>query len=841
MSDHLLQTKDILQDFRIAYMSRQLSISARGEVAAGRAGFGIFGEGKEVAQVAMAKAFRPGDWRSGYYRDQTFMLATGALTAQQFFSQLYADSQLSNEPSSGGRQMNCHYASRYYQDGNWLDQTSTYNTAADVSCTAGQIARLLGLGFASKLYRHFIKSHPDRAHLVSQFSREGNEVAFGTIGDAATSEGHFWETVNAMGVLQVPVAISVWDDGYGISVPTQFQTTKGNLSEVLSGFVNTSEKSGLALYSVKGWDYPTLVQTYQRAIQHCRVHHNPCVLHIHELTQPLGHSTSGTHSRYKSAERLAWEKNHDCLDKFEQWILTHKRASQTDLQAIKEHTTHEVKQAREQAFALWQDPLKKRTQLFIKTLENTFNHLQPKDHQLLSDIVEDVFSKQKTSHLITPHLWSLLRHNTITTSTHSTKPSNQPAKDMSYSLEFSDDIHHGHTPHNLLRDLLCRLNSHNHDIDTAALLKLNTSYEEWAHSRYKSHLFTHPQHSCLSITHQPAITSSQNKPKTIEGKNIICEYFDIKLKEDPRIIILGEDVGRLGGVNLEFDGLFNTHGDHRVIDTGIREITILGQGHGAAMRGFRPIIDIQYLDYLIFCLQGMSDDIASLHYRSCGGQVSPVIIRTKGHRLMGIWHSGSPMAMILSTCQGMFLCTPRNMVQACGMYQTLLQGDDPGCVIEPMNAYRNKEIRPDNLGTYSIPLGDVEFLTTGNHLTIVTYGSCCPIALKACHLLLQQYNISVELIDCRTLMPFDRNASILRSLNKTHALLVLDEDIPGGASAYILREILETQQAFDSLDVPPRTLTAKAHRCAYGVDGDYYCKPQVQDVVTYSLEMLAQK
>lgn len=798
-----MQLEDAVQDYTTAYLSRQLSIVARKEVAAGRAGFGIFGEGKELPQVAMARVFQRGDWRSGYYRDQTFMLALGALTPHQFFAHLYADADLAHHPHSGGRQMNNHFASTYYREGQWLDQTQSWNVAADMSCTSGQLPRLIGLGLASKLYRN--ASPP----FASDFSQQGCEVAFGTIGDAATAEGHFWETVNAMGVLQIPVALSIWDDGYGISVPRAQQTTKGSLAEVLPGFASSQDRSGVEFYHVLGWDYPALIQTYEQAIQRCRKEHSPCIIHVDELTQPLGHSTSGSASRYKPPQRLSWEQQRDGLQRFRSWIIRQGSADESHLNSLEQKAQDEVLRARDEAFELWQKPLEQKSAQLKRLLE-----------ELRADPSSSSFSSE-----IEVCEASLMRSS-----------ASQADTSTGYK-QTTRGTHHLHHTHDKIRHLKPWLQHHP---STAArqLLELEAQCSQMSHTRYHTHLHVSGSRSPLRISHISPQYSAASKE--VDGREVIREFFDLKLKEEPRLVILGEDVAVLGGVNLEFQGLLEGHGSHRVMDTGIREATILGQGHGLAMRGFRPIVDIQYLDYLIFCLQGISDDVASLHYRSAGTQASPVIIRTKGHRLMGIWHAGSPMAMLLGSCRGLHLCTPRNMVQACGLYQTLLAGDDPALVIEPMNGYRIKERLPDNLGSYTTKLGSVEILQQGKDITVVSYGSCIAIAQKALTIL-SRWGVEVELIDCPTLLPFDLQHRIAESLRRTHSLVVMDEDVPGGASAYILKQILEDQQGYRYLDAPPITLTAHEHRPPYGVDGDYYSKPSSQDLVETCLSLIKER
>lgn len=834
-----LDLAEIRRDYEVATLSRQLSEVARKEVALGRAGFVILGEGKELAQIAMAKVFQPGDWRSGYYRDQTFMLAAGALTPAQFFAQVYAHGDVAFEPSTGGRQMNAHYASRYYTAGTWHDQTQMINVAADLSCTAGQLPRLIGLGYSSWHYRQLQQARGSLEH-TRLFSHKGQEVAFGTIGDAATAEGHFWETVNAMGVLQIPVAISVWDNGYGISVPTRLQTTKGSLANILPGFAADEPGSGVAFYQVKGWDYVALNRTYQQAIRYCRRDYQPCVILVDELTQPLGHSSSGNHARYKSAERLQWEQDHDCLAVFKRWIVEHTQLTAAQLQQIDADVSEQVQTAKDEAYAAWQaSPAAARSDLaaVMKQLDQelTEQHipkLHPQEYAQLQAVIAPVLGQAAPSSPAT------LIHG-----------HERGQESMAYGSPTAGyGPQHRSQLHAAARRALALVGRLNHStastLRTTALEHFVTTQMEWGRDCYRTHLFsgtiTAAATADLARTPQYSGEDDVDDAAEVDGREIIRDYFHAKCGADPRVVIMGEDVGGLGGVNLEFEGLQAAF-PLQVIDTGIRELTILGQGHGMAMRGFRPVVDIQYLDYLLFCLQGMSDDIACLHYRSAGGQVSPVIIRTKGHRLMGIWHSGSPMAMIMHACRGIHLCTPRDMTRACGMYETLLHSDDPGIVIEPMNGYRKKEPLPKNLGRYHIPLGQIEILRQGEDVTLVTYGACCAIVMTAAALLWEQFAVAAEVIDCQTLQPFDQAQQIKTSLRKTTSLIIIDEDVPGGASAYILQQLLEVQQALAYLDTPPLTLTAAANRPAYSSDGDYYCKPQVEDVLEAALKIMRDK
>lgn len=787
-----LDKKQILDDYNTAFISRQASLLGRKEVLSGKAKFGIFGDGKEVAQVAMARAFQKGDWRAGYYRDQTFMLAIGELTVQQFFAQLYADTNIAHDPSSGGRQMNSHFASRYYKNGKWTDQANQYNIAADLSPTAGQMAKLVGLGYASKLYRNSAQLKAFKP--ATNFSNNGNEVAFGTIGNASTSEGHFWESMNAAGVLQIPLAMSVWDDGYGISVPAKFQTTKSSISKIMAGFQNDQNDVGFEIYEVSGWDYEALVKTYLNGVKKCRLEHNPCLFHIVDLTQPQGHSTSGSHERYKSDERLSWERDFDCLTRMKHWLIEQKIAKEDEIANIERIATEHVLKEKEAAWRKVQAPMIELKKESEKVLQNFLASI-PKDapeKTHIERVIKDLSKSQSNQVRIT--------HASVR------------------KAKFLGRFYDGEAWESL-RDL------------DKKLRKLGQTH-------YNTHLYVNSSARANELEGVPAQFSDAS-PK-VDGRQIIQSFFDKALAKDPRIFIIGEDVGKLGGVNLEFEGLSDKYGSDRVTDTGIREATILGQGQGAAMRGLRPIVDIQYLDYLLYCLQGLSDDVATLHYRSCGGQINPVIVRTKGHRLEGIWHTGSPIGMILNSIKGIHFCVPRNMLQAAGFYNTLLKGDDPALVIEVLNGYRVKEKLPDNLSEFALPLGQVETLSKGDDVTVVTYGACCKVAEEAVQQLLL-LNVSVELIDIQTLSPFDMAHDIRKSLEKTNALIVMDEDVPGGASAFILKRILEDQNAYDFLDAMPRTLCAAENRGAYASDADYYCKPSAEDLVELTLDLMAER
>ncbi len=771
-----LNAEVLLADYKIALLSRHASLLGRKEVLGGRAKFGIFGDGKELAQIALSKVFEHGDWRSGYYRDQTLMLALNLLSVKELFAQLYADPDRSREPCSAGRQMNCHFATAILDSNeDWLCQTDRFNSSSDISPTAGQMARLVGLGYASKLYRQsrVLKQWEG----ASRFSKQGREIAFGTIGNASTSEGLFWEAINAAGVLQIPMVLSIWDDGYGISVPNSYQTTKGSIYQILKGFAADSLKGGIELFTVKGHQYQDLVTTYEKAAELARNHHIPCIVHVDEMTQPQGHSTSGSHERYKSQERLDYERNLDCLLQMRSWLINAGFASQGMLDSLDEECQTAVKEAQRQA---WEDFC----QPILELKSALEQHLLP-----LLPLAQDLVGKKLVE---LKAIKNPLRRDIV-------------ALARRAAFDFRSLSKEALAPfHGYLEQLL-----------------------QDGHERYSTSL--HAEKKAIDLFSGNKAEFA-NPPEMLDGRQLIQRFFDLKITEEPRLFIIGEDVGKLGGVNLEFEGLNEKHSDMRVCDTGIREATILGQGIGAAMRGLRPIVDIQYLDYVLYCLQGMSDDLATLRYRSAGMQAAPVIVRTKGHRLEGIWHTGSPMGMLLNSVRGMHVLVPRDCLQACGMYQTLLQGNDPALVIEVLSGYRIKENCPINLASYSVELGIPEVLALGEDVTIVTYGACCRIALAAAALLRVQ-GISVEVIDVQTLLPFDKNQLILKSISKTQAVLFLDEDVPGGASAFMMQKVLEEQGAFYFLDAAPKTVTAKAHRAAYGSDGDYFSKPSQEDVV----------
>jgi 2-oxoisovalerate dehydrogenase E1 component len=786
---HVFSRDEVINDYRIAFQSRCASLIGRKEVLTGKAKFGIFGDGKELAQIAMAKAFRAGDFRSGYYRDQTFMFATGMCSVSEFFAQLYANVDLQFEPASGGRMMNAHFGSRLLdEDGNWKNVLKAKNTSSDISPTAGQMARLLGLAYASKLYRN------DKAlkNFDQQFSHQGNEVAFGTIGNASTSEGVFFETVNAAGVLQVPMAISVWDDGYGISVPNEFQTTKCSISEVLKGLQRDEKSKGYDIHVVKGWDYLALCQTYLGGIEKTRTEHVPSLFHIVEVTQPQGHSTSGSHERYKTKERLAWEEEYCCLKKMRQWMLDSGIATEKELDSWEAEDRKLIEKIKKEAWDAYLNPLKIERNSVAELLKQFADE---GNNQKSAEILALLNELQSAVTLNRKLIQSIAFRALATTA-------GQVSKGRS------------------------------------ALEAFFTDYRKKYDRVFNSHLYSESKQSPLCIPELKPQYSDASESG--DGRMILVKFFDQLFGKDPRTFVIGEDCGKLGDVNLVFEGLQDKHGDLKVTDTGIREATILGQGIGSALRGLRPLVDIQYLDYLLYALQTLSDDLATLHYRSAGGQKAPVIIRTKGHRLEGIWHTGSPIGMILHAIRGLYVCVPRNMTQAAGMYGTLFQGDNPALVIEVLNGYRLKERFPDNIGEYTVPLGVPEVIRAGSDLTIVTYGACCRLAQDACQEL-SKVGIDVEVIDVQTLIPFDTGHLILESLKKTNAVLFLDEDVPGGASAYMMQEVLEVQGGYDWLDAAPRTLAAKSNRAAYATDGDYYCKPSVEDIYELIYSMMQQR
>jgi len=770
----------VINDYKIAFESRQASVLGRREVLTGKAKFGIFGDGKEVPQVAMAKAFKNGDWRSGYYRDQTFAFATGISTIKEFFAQLYANPTDGADPFSGGRQMNCHFATKSVnEDGSWNDLTQIKNCSSDISPTGGQMARLVGLAYASKLFRQ-----NKELDYLKHFSVNGNEVAFGTIGNASTSEGVFFEAINAAGVLQIPMAISIWDDAYGISVPAKYQTTKEDISEVLKGFQREPDQPGYEIYKVKGWDYPALCEVYEKAINVCRNEHVPVLIHVTELTQPQGHSTSGSHERYKSKDRLAWENEHDCILKMRAWMLDSAVATEEEIAEIEKEAKIFVRNAQKEAWNEFLDSIKPEQKQVVDLISGVAKH-QPELARIAANLASTADAQRR-------EVFTAIR------------------KAIRLSANF---------------------NSPERD-------ELLTWYKQQAkfnHDRYNSKLHTDGKESPDMIAVVNAVYDEQSK--MVDGREVLNACFNENFARDPRLVAFGEDLGNIGDVNQGFAGLQAKYGELRITDTGIREMTIMGQGIGLAMRGLKPIAEIQYLDYLIFALNVLSDDLASLSYRTKGIQKAPVIVRTRGHRLEGIWHSGSPISMILGALRGMHLCVPRNMTQAAGMYNTLFRADEPAVVIECLNGYRLKEKLPSNVGDFTVPLGKAEVLEEGTDITVVSYGSSLRIVQEAAEEL-SLLGISVEIIDPQTLLPFDTTQVCVKSLAKTSKLLVVDEDVPGGASAYILQKVIEEQKGYFHLDGQPKTLSAKAHRPPFGSDGDYFSKPSVDDVIETIYQMM---
>ncbi|MGN7889659.1 alpha-ketoacid dehydrogenase subunit alpha/beta [Dyadobacter endophyticus] len=771
----VLSKEDIIGDYRLACESRQVSLLGRKDTMGGRSKFGIFGDGKEVAQIALSKVFQPGDYRSGYYRDQTIEAAVGNLSWQQFFAQMYAHADLEHEPNTGGRSMNGHFSTRWLdENGEWLDQTKLYNSVCDISSTAGQIPRALGLGYASKLYRE----NPD-LHDMTTFSHEGNEVVFATIGDASTSQGMFWEAMNAAGVLQVPLIVSVWDDGYGISVPIEYQTTKGSISKALAGLQRNEDGDGIEIMTVNGWDYPALVETYQRAAKISREKHVPVLVHVTELTQPQGHSTSGSHERYKSKQRLLWEREHDCNVHFRDWILKNGYASDDELEEIERESKERALNERN---AAWQ--------AFRKELDAEYHETI----QLLQAVAgASAFSGEINNAILELQKTYL-----------------PVRRDMIAAVR------------KVLRIIGREENAQKHTLQQFLRDNLKANKE-----RFNTHLYSETVYSPMLV--EPVSPVFSDNSPLVDGREVIRTYFDALFEKDPRVVALGEDIGFIGDVNQGFAGLQEKYGEVRITDTGIRETTIIGQGIGMAMRGLRPIVEIQYFDYIYYALATLTDDLASLRYRTAGGQRAPLIIRTRGHRLEGIWHSGSPMGTMLSSLRGLHVIVPRNFTQAAGFYNTLMKGDDPALIVEPLNSYRQKEILPDNVGEYYIPLGQPEILREGNDLTIVTYGSMCRIVMEAASQL-QHSGIEVEVIDVQTLLPFDVDNRIVESIKKTNRVIFADEDLPGSASGFMMQQVLEKQQAYRWLDSAPVTIAAKDHRPPYGSDGDYFSKPNMDDI-----------
>ena len=766
---------EVLNDYKYACISRETSLLGRKEVLTGKAKFGIFGDGKEVPQLAMAKFFKPGDFRSGYYRDQTFAFASGLATVQQFFAQLYADSDVNNDPFSAGRQMNAHFATPMVDAaGEWLPLATTKNISSDIAPTGGQMPRALGLAFASKFFRN-VKELENETSL----STNGNEICFCTIGDASTSEGHFWETVNAAGVLQVPLAIFVWDNGYGISVPKEYQTTKGSISDALAGFQKKDGTNGFDIYKMKGWDYAGMCEILEPAIQKIRDTHTPAIFHVEEITQPQGHSTSGSHERYKKAERLVWEKEWDCIKQMRSWILENELAEEDELKAIEEESFAFVKQSKQAAWDAYLNPIKDLVKEAAALLEQSNNEAAQKQAAELKALREpmrrDVLKALATGLYAAPS-----------------------AKELK---QYYDSL----------------------------LKKSNELYD--------AYLYNEGPKSALKV---PVVAARyEEDAATINGFEVLNKYFDQLFENNNKVAAFGEDLGFIGDVNQGFSGLQEKYGSDRIFDTGIRELTIMGQGIGMALRGLRPIAEIQYLDYLLFGLQPLSDDVATTHFRTAGQQSVPLIVRTRGHRLEGIWHSGSPMGMIINALRGMYVCVPRNMTQAAGMYNTLLQSNDPGLVIECLNGYRLKEKLPANLAEFTVPLGVPEVLKEGTDITIVSYGSTLRIVQEAAEVLAGM-DISCEVIDVQTLLPFDINHSIVESLKKTNRIIFIDEDVPGGAAAYMFNKVMEEQKGYRHLDVSPRTLTGKAHRPGYGSDGDYFAKPNTENIVEEIRSMMSE-
>ena len=774
---------EVIRDFQIACLSREVSLLGRKEVLSGKAKFGIFGDGKEVAQVAMAKFFKNGDFRSGYYRDQTFILATGIGKAENLFSQLYADPNNQHEPFSAGRQMNNFFATPNVDaDGNWLPLVETKNSSSDIAPTAGQMPRALGLAYASRLFRNV-----DELRSMHNLSNNGNEVCFATIGDASTSEGHFWETINAAGVLQIPLVVFVWDDGYGISVPKKYQTSKGSISEALSGMQKEEHTNGISIYEVKGWDYAGLCETFEKGVKEAREQHIPVLFHVSEVTQPQGHSTSGSHERYKSKERLDWERDFDPLIKMKEWLLSNSLATEDELALIEEQAKQDAKQARDIAWANYQQPIKKQVE---------------RAAELIKSLMPAIPAASASFEQISTNLQAIrepLRRDVM--------------KALFQALQLAGDSEAAYWTKDYYQELQ-RENENN--------------YNDYLHVKGKG--------SAMLV---PEVKAAYAEENSLNGFEVLNNYFKTKFSTDNRLVAFGEDLGYIGDVNQGFTGLQEKFGSERIFDTGIRELTIMGTGIGLALRGLRPIAEIQYLDYLLFGLQPLSDDVATLHYRTAGKQSCPLIVRTRGHRLEGIWHSGSPMGMIINSLRGMYVCVPRNMTQAAGMYNTLLQSNEPGLVIECLNGYRLKENCPSNLNEFTVPMGVPEVLQEGTDITIVSYGSTLRIVQEAVARLAND-GISCEVIDVQTLLPFDVNHTIVESLKKTNRIVFIDEDVPGGAAAYMFNKVMEEQKGYKYLDVSPRTITGKAHRPAYGSDGDYFSKPNTEEIESVIKQMMAE-
>ncbi len=779
-----LTREEILQDYRVAHQSRLASLLGRREVLTGKAKFGIFGDGKEVPQVAMARAFKNGDWRSGYYRDQTFMMAAGLCSVQEFFAQLYAHTSVEAEPASAGRMMNGHFATRSLnEDGSWKNVMTQKNSSADISPTSGQMPRLVGLAYASKLFRNT----PELQHGFEQFSDHGNEVAFGTIGNASTSEGLFWEAFNAAGVLRIPMAISVWDDGYGISVPAKYQTTKEDISAILSGFETDEHGEGYLIYRVNGWDYPALLEAYREGVERSRREHTPVLFHIKELTQPQGHSTSGSHERYKSKERLAWEDEHDCVKRMRSWMISVGIATAEEMDTIDAEDKKIVDDAKAAAWTAYLTPIRKDIQEVSELFDRIANEIPNGDEvRAIKDSLNSI--KEPIQKDIYQAVGQVIRA--------ARNPNLRPVQELASWKRAADARH----------------------------------YDE-----YSSHIYSESAESALLVEEiKPIYNGDESR---VDGRQVLQACFDAALTREPRLFAIGEDVGVIGDVNKAFEDLQAKHGELRVTDTGIREATILGQAIGAAMRGLRPIAEIQYIDYLLFALEPMADDLSTLRWRTKGGQKAPVIVRTRGHRLEGVWHSGSPMAMILSALRGMYVLVPRNMTQAAGFYNTMLRSDDTALIVEVLNSYRIKETIPANIAEFTVPLGVPEILRHGTDVTLVTYGAMCRIAMEAAEEL-AKFDISVEVIDVQTLLPFDRYGMIGDSLKKTNRIVFADEDVPGGATAYMMREVLEKQGGYRYLDSDPVTITGTEHAPAYGSDGDYFSKPNMESLFERIYDMM---
>lgn len=784
-ADVILTREEVLNDYRIACESREASYLGRKDVFMGRAKFGIFGDGKEVAQLAMAKVFRKGDFRSGYYRDQTFVAAVGEITWQQFFAQLYAHADLAHEPFTGGRSMNAHYGNRWIDDrGEWLNQTEMYNQVCDISPTAGQIPRSVGLGYASKLFRQ----NPELKQ-YTKFSKNGNEICFATIGDASTSQGMFFEAINAAGVLQVPVIFSVWDDGYGISVPIEYQTTKSSISKALAGFQRNEDGKGLEIITAKGWDYLELVEAYQKAARVARDEHVPVLMHVYEVTQPQGHSASGSHERYKSKERLHFEHEYDCNVKLKEWILVNGYATNEELDEIENKAKEVAKNGRAKA---WNE--------YRKSLQGDFDEAL----SLLKVVASE----------------------------------SQNGKEIAKIREELEK-----TPNALRRDAISAVKKAMHLLrfenipSKQGLLKWIERTKVQNAERYNTHLYSDFPTSPMNVKEVKPVYDAESP--AVDGREIINTYFDQLFARDPRVFALGEDVGNIGDVNQGFVGLQEKYGEIRITDTGIRETTIIGQGIGAAMRGLRPIVEIQYFDYIYYALDTLTDDLASLRYRTAGGQLSPLIIRTRGHRLEGIWHSGSPMSVMLGSLRGVHVLVPRDFVRAAGFYNTIMKGDDPALIVECLNGYRQKEKLPKNLSEICVPLGVPETIKEGTDITIVTYGSMCRIVMEAATEL-EKVGISVEVIDVQSLLPFDINHKIVESIKKTNRVIFADEDVPGGASAFMMQQVLDGQNAYRYLDSKPIAIAAQPHRPAYSSDGDYFSKPNADTIFDAAYEIMTE-